>query len=96
MSLPRLLLLLGLVALCAGCGRRGALEAPQAAVPSAARTTAPAGQSPAAAGAAEDEDPALPPTLDVPGVAQPSRQSSGKGRKSYTVPPGPFPLDPIL
>ncbi|WP_043748306.1 hypothetical protein [Methylobacterium nodulans] len=95
MPLFRLLLVLGLIALCGACGRRGPLEAPQAAAPAASRPALP-GTVGAGEGAAEEEDPALPPTLDTPGIAQPSKQSSRNTRKRYTVPQGPFPLDPLL
>ncbi|MGY2052732.1 lipoprotein [Methylobacterium sp. JK268] len=93
MSPSRLLLVLGLVALCAACGRRGPLEAPHAAAPAPSR---PAAAASASATASEDEDPTLPAVPDTPGVAQPSAQSSGNARKRYTIPPGPFPLDPLL
>ncbi|ACA19176.1 hypothetical protein M446_4847 [Methylobacterium sp. 4-46] len=94
MTLLRLLLVIGTVALLGACGRRGPLEAPQAVAPAASGLPGTSG----AAARAEDEDvdPALPQIPDTPGVAQPSRQSSGNSRKRFTVPRGPFPLDPLL
>ncbi|WP_288580675.1 lipoprotein [uncultured Methylobacterium sp.] len=113
---PRLLVLLGLIALsAAACGRRGPLEPPPAAAPTAqpkaspgagtarpksgaaAVNTLPGGVGLSAGGSAPDEEDELPAAAIAPPTGLPApTESSSRRRKGFTVPQGPFPLDPLL
>ena len=97
-----------LAASCAACGRRGGLQPPDgradverssSAVPASARSL-PQGTGLASGAAAPDPEAVrdgdeLPVAAPPAGTNAPVQTTKG-GKRGYTIPKGPFILDPIL
>jgi len=102
------ILLVPLLGLTAGCGRKGALEAPNASARERPASPSPAssralpgsiGQSegssaPARSAVAEGDE--LPASALAPGGSDAPIETSRGAKRGYTIPKQPFILDPLL